>query len=665
MGTPLLNLTTITYLRGTQLTAVLNTPNSDNIFDKIELNPTTSNDLLVNENASDAKPIPVPAIIDQVSFSSYQTYLTHLCNNIGSRVFPSDGNMEAAEFIADQFELAGLEVMFHEFISGGPNVVGILPSGSVLNNQCIVVGAHFDTIPGSSDGADDNGSGVAAVLEIARVLSQYQYNYTFYFVAFNAEEIGLHGSQAFAQYLQNKSIPVACVYNFDMILWDNPEAPANAKYEIIHNGGASEAIALHAANIGIENGFPVIASYGPGMWMSDQASFWDYGYPGVWFFESAGLTNPWIHSAADTLSRPEYSIELGVIATKNAAAALADFAKPVSTATGFPHASFVSPTPIDFVPPKANIPLVIEIKDAYNDVNHVELSINDEPLIDISSGLNATHCTYLWNATNYYGTTNIHARIYDAVGWCTSTSHTLLIDKGLRLDITSPQPGEQISQGTQYTIWINASDLDSPQLAYVLVNVNNTEWEYAIQQTHNQRYYYNWTVTGGGPLSIQVRARDSNGFTNTSIVEVYVIRYPPVIEEVTIWPNQPQHTDLVQISARIIRNPLGAEIYTILVVYSVDNGSWKTRRLLPSEEDIFMEMIGPFPIGSSIRFYIEAQDWNNNVVQDTRDELYYRFVVTANPTNYILIGSLSVITSIVIMSGFVIWRRKRKQTEGI
>lgn len=655
-----MNLCTITYVQKPHLPATSNEPNPNNIFKKIALDHTTSYDLVNDNESSYIEPIPIPEIIDQVSFTSYQTYLTHLCNTIGSRVFLSDGNLEAAEFIADQFEQAGLEVMFHEFGTGGVNVVGTLPSGSILYNQCIVVGAHFDTIPASSDGADDNGSGVAAVLEIARVLSQYQYNYTFYFVAFNAEETGLHGSHAFAQYLNDHNIPVACVYIFDMILWDNPEAPANAKYEIIHNGGASEGIAVHATNIGISYGLPVVATYGPGMWMSDHSSFWDYNYPAIWFFESGGLTNPWIHSAADTLSRPEYSIELGVTATKNAAAALADFATPVSTAAGFPHALFVPPTPTNFAPPKANIPLVLEITDTYNDINRVELSINDEPWVDISSGLNATHCTYFWNATNYYGSTNIHARVYDAAGWRTSTSHTLLIDKGLRLDITSPQPGEQIPQGTQYTIWINASDLDSSQLAYVLVNVNSTEWKYAVPQTYNQRYYYNWAVTGAGLLSIQVRARDSNGFTNISIVEVYVTRYPPIIEEVTIWPKQPLHTDPVQVSARVTRNPLGAEIYTVLVVYSIDNGSWKIRRLLPSGEDLFRETIGPFQIGSNICFYIEVQDWNSNVVQDTLDGSYYRFVVTENPTNHILICGISVITSIVIICGVIIWRRRKR-----
>jgi hypothetical protein len=628
------------------------------MFHSVDMASMYSSNSIDVEEIPPQETIPLPSIINQVSYSSYEYYLSYLCNTIGGRVFPSEGNTEAAEFIAEQFEAAGLETWYHEFGSGGMNVVGTLPGGNAFHNECIVVGAHFDTIPGSSDGADDNGSGTAAVMEIARVLSQYQFNYTFHFVAFNAEETGLHGSQAFAQYLHNEGIPVAFVYNFDMLLWDHPEAPANAKYHIIHNGGVSETIAIHAANIAVSHGLPGIAVLAPGMWMSDHASFWGYGDPGVWFFEAGGLTNPWIHSAQDYLGRPEYSIELGVKATKNAAEALYDWAVPVSTHPGFPQAEFVPPTPDRFTPPKAEVPLVIEIIDSHHDVNKVELSINEQPWFDITTGLNSTHCTYYWNATNYYGDTSIRARIYDAAGWLTSASRTLVIDKGLRLDITSPTPGEEIPQGAQYTIWINASDLDSPQLAYVMVKINNTDWGIASTQTYNQRYYYNWTVTGNGPVTIRVRARDLGGFTNTSTINVNVVRYLPEILQVSLLPQHPMDTTPIEIIAEVAKHPLGADIFNVQVLYSLDETSWRNRRLLESEVETFRATIGPFPAGSVVRFYIKVQDFYGNVIQTASDQEYDSFLVMTNPTIYVVGVGVAIIACGFFIGGYLVWRRR-------
>ncbi len=624
-----------------------------------------SSSYIFEENYQPQEPVPIPAIIDQISLSSFQNYLNHLSNTIGSRVYDTEGNEQAAEYIAQQFEEAGLEVSFQEFGSSATNVVGKLPGASIHNNECIVVGAHYDTFPASSKGADDNGSGVAAVLEIARVLSRYQFNYTFYFVAFDAEEIGLFGSSAFADYLHDSNIPIASVYNFDMIIWDNPSAPVDTKYEIIHNGGASEVLATHAETIGLAYNLPVSTRYAPGLTMSDHSPFWNYNDPAVWFFEYGGLGNPYIHSSADALNQPDYSFELGTQVTKNAAAALADFATIVSTIPGFPNVAFVPPTPTQFVPPTDNVPLVLEISDSHNDVNKVELSINNAPWIDITTGMNSTHSTYYWNATGVYGLTSIRARVFDSAGWMTHAHRNFRVDKGLNCAITSPSSGDQIPQGTPYTIWINTSDLDGYPIVAVQVNINNTKWRLASTHIFNKRYFYNWTVTGNGSTSIQVRAIDANGYTNTSVVYVEVVQYLPQILEVSFWPRQPFETTTIQVSARITQNPLGADIYNVQVIFSIDNSYWKHRRLFLIESDIFSADIGPFPAGSQILFYIEVQDYNDNIVQDTRNGEYYTFMIGIDPTNGIVAGSIAIITIIssVVVASVCIIRKRRKITE--
>ena len=83
----------------------------------------------------------------------------------------------------------------------GNNIVGLIP-GKYYNtseDRILIVGAHWDTY-GLSPGFNDNGSGVAALLEVARVLataSCYQPDYSVFFVAFDAEESGCRGSQEF------------------------------------------------------------------------------------------------------------------------------------------------------------------------------------------------------------------------------------------------------------------------------------------------------------------------------------------------------------------------------------------------------------------------------------------------------------------------------------
>jgi len=103
------------------------------------------------------------------------------------------------------------------------NVVGII-NGTEQNTPAIVIGSHYDSRTNDlSDatwgpGADDNGSGVAALLEIARILSQRRPRTTLIFVAFSAEEVNRQGSVAFIRdYIQPYGITVKLMINIDTI----------------------------------------------------------------------------------------------------------------------------------------------------------------------------------------------------------------------------------------------------------------------------------------------------------------------------------------------------------------------------------------------------------------------------------------------------------------
>jgi hypothetical protein len=124
------------------------------------------------------------------------SHAVELVEAIGFRPTGSDGSLEAGEYIWDTFADFGLEdPHFQDFTVGsvvGRNVVAGL-TGTTYPSSILLVGAHYDSIPGGV-GSMDNATGVATLLEIARYYGQNPPAYSFRFVAFDAEEIGLLGS---------------------------------------------------------------------------------------------------------------------------------------------------------------------------------------------------------------------------------------------------------------------------------------------------------------------------------------------------------------------------------------------------------------------------------------------------------------------------------------
>lgn len=86
-------------------------------------------------------------------------------------------------------------------VVSGSNIIGFLPGrfSNTKKDRPLIIGAHWDTVANST-GFNDNGSGVAVMLEVARVLAQakcFKPDYSLYFVAFDSEEEGSFGSQEF------------------------------------------------------------------------------------------------------------------------------------------------------------------------------------------------------------------------------------------------------------------------------------------------------------------------------------------------------------------------------------------------------------------------------------------------------------------------------------
>jgi len=104
------------------------------------------------------------------------------------------------------------------------NVLAVLPGRDASDPSCIIIEAHLDSrcadncdINCLAEGMEDNGSGVALVLELARIMSSYVYDHTIVFMLVTGEEQGLVGSNAFADYAVTQNIPIKAVLNNDIV----------------------------------------------------------------------------------------------------------------------------------------------------------------------------------------------------------------------------------------------------------------------------------------------------------------------------------------------------------------------------------------------------------------------------------------------------------------
>lgn len=187
------------------------------------------------ENISIRTDIDIDTIISRISQDSLNSYVAKL-QSYGERVTGTTQNYQSGEWIKSKFEEFGYEDVFYDVFTAliyqeqttCRNVVAVKP-GAPGNQLQIVVGAHRDAVPGSP-GADDNGSGTAAVMEIARVMKNIETDLTIVFIAFDAEEQGLHGSWHYADEAAANGDSIVVMLNMDMIGYYQNNYDANLFY---------------------------------------------------------------------------------------------------------------------------------------------------------------------------------------------------------------------------------------------------------------------------------------------------------------------------------------------------------------------------------------------------------------------------------------------------
>lgn len=131
------------------------------------------------------------SIVDNVSTENERNSIEYLTETIGVRVTGYDNEKEAALWLQERLDEFGYQTELQNFVlSNGlssQNVIAFTEDDLTVNGKTIIIGAHYDSVV-SSPGAMDNGSGVVAVLEIARVMSTIDLKFNLIFIFFGGEE---------------------------------------------------------------------------------------------------------------------------------------------------------------------------------------------------------------------------------------------------------------------------------------------------------------------------------------------------------------------------------------------------------------------------------------------------------------------------------------------
>ncbi len=195
---------------------------------------------------------------------------------------------------------------------------------SVWTGEFYLVTSHLDLF-GSGYGADDNASGVSAVLIASQVLSQADFQSGIRYIAFTGEEAGLLGSSAYASLMDQQDAAIRGVINLDMIAYNSSGSPRDVDLHIRPNQPGDQGLAqlfvdvIQAYEIDLA---PQILPDNESR--SDHYPFWQHGYFAIFGSEDFSDFSPYYHKITDRASTLDMSYAASYI--QAAAAALAHLA---------------------------------------------------------------------------------------------------------------------------------------------------------------------------------------------------------------------------------------------------------------------------------------------------------------------------------------------------
>jgi PKD repeat protein len=286
-------------------------------------------------------------MVDNVSTPSLQTYLNTLVN-FGSRLYRAPGMFNASIWLHDVLKGTGrLVPSYHNFTVVRPtwgtfvlsNVILTLPGLNTSSDRVYYMYAHSDAVQftnssqwlNNTPGADDDGSGCTAVLEAARILSQYEFQDTIKFAFFNAEEIGLVGSGEYAQKISAQGENVQGGIDYDMIGYSTGTTANDLKLRY-NTASRTQGIHMKGINSRYDVGLSLNVLESNSYIPSDISSFYAYNFPSVFGHEEQ--FSPYYHSTNDLVKYINFTLINKC--TKLAVASLAEMARLLYTDVGVP-----------------------------------------------------------------------------------------------------------------------------------------------------------------------------------------------------------------------------------------------------------------------------------------------------------------------------------------
>ena len=251
-------------------------------------------------------------LMDSVSVDSLKTNIKHL-SSYWTRRYDSRYIWDVQDWLIARYQEFGVDtVMLHDFpipdsdFETADNIIAV-KWGTTKPEEFVICGAHYDSWNADgydpdtirSPGADDNASGVAGILETARLLSKYTFDRSIIFANWCAEEIGLVGSAAYAHDMAEQRMDIVAYFNLDMTgyLEEGSDIHVNLMYT------SQDAPLGDYVKSFSRTYFPEMRIWQD--WLawgdSDYSSFNRNGYAAIHPFEDVHASSPFIHTREDIL----------------------------------------------------------------------------------------------------------------------------------------------------------------------------------------------------------------------------------------------------------------------------------------------------------------------------------------------------------------------------
>ncbi|MEW5951784.1 MAG: M28 family peptidase [Elusimicrobiota bacterium] len=255
-------------------------------------------------------------LISTINLSTYKSYVENITysgkrNTVGLDLSSDSGNRKAADFIWEKFSSFGYKTEKHCYKDRKAdkecNIIA-RTKGNFENKRKIVIVGHFDSVGYQDAGADDNASGAAGVLELARVFSQYKTERELIFAAVNGEENSIAGTYALINRFKDTGDlgKIDFAVNMDMIAWNKDgiiEIETNKEFK----SKAEEVASLAKTYTSLK---PYIAMPA---WGSDHVPFLEQGIFSYLSIEHWQDHNPCYHKSCDKIDSLNWNYALEIL----------------------------------------------------------------------------------------------------------------------------------------------------------------------------------------------------------------------------------------------------------------------------------------------------------------------------------------------------------------